>query len=84
MSIKRKNDVEILSEKIFPKSVCSKVTNPLPNVSSENVRLNVFQITNKTNLTLPYLTNLTSLSLTLPGQPKATFCSPETFSFLKF
>ncbi len=41
MSIKRKNDVEILSEKIFPKSVCSKVTNPLPNVSSENVRLNV-------------------------------------------
>ncbi len=27
----------------------------------------LFQITNKTNLTLPYITNLEPLSLTLPG-----------------
>jgi len=33
----------------------------------------LFYITNKNNLTLPYLTNLSSPSPTLP--PKTTFCS---------
>jgi len=45
----------------------------------------LFQIRNKTNLTLRYLTNLEPPSLTLPGAikrhqtpPNATFCSPKT------
>jgi hypothetical protein len=36
----------------------------------------LFQITNKTNLTWPYLTNLTSPSLTLPGAMKDPLLKP--------
>jgi len=43
----------------------------------------LFNITNKTNLTLPYLNNVISSSLTLLEPPMATF-SPKTFSIWSY
>ncbi len=44
----------------------------------------LFQITNKTNLTIPYLTNLPSPSLTLKGPNKGHLLKPKKLNLSKF